>query len=104
MYYMKKNLFRFLLRSTILLILVNLSIGCIATLPTNKLPCEAINESMKICKDQTHENHCRIYINRKHPYPDTVTEMFLCDDTGYLGYKDRDDQWTRQYEPVSGRK
>ncbi len=58
--------------------------SCVASLRVEN-ECKQINETMKICRDMTHDTHCRIYIERNDPYPTTITEKFWCKDTGYLG-------------------
>ena len=58
--------------------------SCVASVDYTQ-DCKKINDTMKICRDKVHEKHCRIFIQRKEPYPRTVTEKFWCKDTGYLG-------------------
>lgn len=67
-----------------LLLLAFLLTSCMASFQTTEY-CEQINESMKICRDSVHNNHCRIFIEREKPYPRTETDKFWCKDTGYLG-------------------
>lgn len=69
----------------LLLMLIFLT-GCLASTGPRK-KCERINDSMKICRDMIHTEHCRIEIERNEPYPNTITEKFWCKDTGFLGYK-----------------
>jgi hypothetical protein len=90
------NLLKILIFNCILLLFS----GCIKSLPVNRLNCESINEFSKVCRDSTHKKHCRLHIKREMPYPDTVTEKFLCDDTGFLGHTKRNDSWTRERRSV----
>lgn len=78
-----------------LLLITALFTGCLAITPVKQPYCERININMRICKDLVHKNHCRIYINRKKPYPDTVTERFWCYNTGYFGYETIKKGWER---------
>lgn len=71
--------------------------GCTATNSGNRQNCEYLNDNVRVCKDLVHKDHCRLHIERKDPYPSTVTDKFLCADTGFLGYGDRDDVWTERY-------
>lgn len=71
--------------------------GCTATNSGNRNNCERINDNVRVCKDLVHQTHCRLYIDRKDPYPSTVTDKFLCADSGFFEFTDRDDAWTERY-------
>lgn len=89
---------KFFVLSLIFLVITS----CTATMSGNRANCEQINDNTRVCKDLVHENHCRLHIKRKDPYPNTVTDKFLCADSGFLGYKDRNDAWTERY--IDGRR
>ena len=84
----------FLVKMTALCCFLVFFSGCTATISRNGLSCDRISETSMICKDRVHPRHCRLHIDRQDPYPDTVTDVFLCADSGFLGYSNRKDTWT----------